>query len=289
LAMTFIALFAFAGCEKVVLDEESTTDETKAADGNVIIRASLYNIVPFETRAEENIADYCSTLQFVLYQNDTKVKAVTQKKGDSGYGVVGLTLEEGTYKLLVLAHSSKGNPSVADPTKIKFTNQDGFSDTFYYYDNLTVTAEKQSYEVRLQRATSMVRVTITDEIPSNVQDIRLWYKGESGVLDAEKGMGGAINSEQYVMHRLESGESAPITICAYTFLRADEGSLYMKITAYDKNATTIAEKELKDIPMKHCMVTDYEGRLFSEEDAGAEGRISFLADTEWKVYRQLTF
>ena len=286
--MTFIALFAFAGCEKVVLDEESTTDETKAADGNVIIRASLYNIVPFDTRAEENIADYCSTLQFVLYQNDTKVKAVTQKKGDSGYGVVGLTLEEGTYKLLVLAHSSKGNPSVADPTMIKFTNQDGYSDTFFYYGDLTVTEEKRSYEVMLQRATSMVRVTITDEIPANVTKIRLYYEGESGVLNAVTGMGGETDSKQSIWYNVV-GYSVPLALRAYTFLRNEEGKLQMTVTAYDNANNIVAEKQLTNIPMKHCMVTDYEGRLFSEEDAGVDARISFLADTEWKVYRQLTF
>lgn len=288
LAMTFIALFAFAGCEKVVLDEESTTDETKAADGNVIIRASLYNIVPFDTRAGVSLTDYCSTIQFVIYQNGEKVKGITQKKGESSYGQAALTLSPGTYQLLVLAHNCQlGNPTVSNPSTIQFTNTgSGYSDTFYYYGDLQVTEEQGTHDITLERAVSMVRITITDAIPAEVTKIRLYYEGESGVFNAVTGMGGTTNSKQSINYNVQ-GYSAPLSLGAYTFLRNEEGTLTMTITAFDSKDNVIAEKQLTDIPMKNRMMTEYSGRLFSE--ASASATIVLSADTEWKVYRQLTF
>ena len=286
--LMLVVMIGLNACEKAVFDEQQ--QETKPLEGNVIIRTSMYNIVPFETRAVQNVADFSSTLEFVLYQNGTKVKAVTQqKKSNSNYGQVGMTLEPGTYQLLVLAHSSTGNPSVADPTFIQFTNNDGYSDTFYYYDDIEVTAEQTTYDVTLQRATSMVRVIIQDEIPSNVQRIYLDYQGESGVFNAVTGMGGTTNSQQRIVVNA-SGVSSPLTLCAYTFLRNETGTLNMTITAYGSSLTdVIATKELANIPMKNHMVTEYSGYLFSTPPTNVDASFNLTAETDWELYQQLTF
>lgn len=287
--LMLVAMMGLSACEKAVLDEQQQ-EEKKPLEGNVIIRTSMYNIVPFETRAVQNVADFSNTLQFILYQNGTKVKGVTQKKSEGNYGQIGLTLEPGTYQLLVLAHSSTGgNPSVADPTQIKFTNSDGYSDTFYYYGDIEVTTEQTTYDVTLQRATSMVRVTILDEIPTNVQMIRLYYVGESGVFNAVTGMGGTTNSEQSILFNV-SGKSAPLTLCAYTFLRNATGTLNMTITAYGSSASdVIATKQLNNIPMKNHMVTEYSGYLFSTPVTTVDATFNLTAETSWEVYQQLTF
>ena len=285
MAMAFVVMLTMFSCEKMVLDEEERNGH-ETTEGNVIIRASLYNIVPFETRAEQNVADYCSHLQFVLYKDGTKMKAVNQKTGDSDYGQVAMTLQPDTYQLLVLAHSCAGNPTISDPTKIQFTNQTSYSDTFCYYGELEVKEGQNNYEVRLQRATSMVRVTVMDEIPTNVKSIRLYYEGESGVLNATTCMGGTTNSKQYVMFNVE-GRHAPLTFGAYTFLRNVEGSLNMTITAYDSGDNIVAEKQLDNIPMKYRMVTEYSGNLFSVSNNDVF--LNLTANTEWEVFREFTF
>lgn len=289
--LMLVAMMGLSACEKAVLDEQQQ-EEKKPLEGNVIIRTSMYNIVPFETRAVQSVADFSNTLQFILYQDGTKVKGVTQKKSEGNYGQIGLTLEPGTYKLLVLAHSSTGNPTVSDPTAIHFTNNDGYSDTFYYYGDIEVTTEQTTYNVTLQRATSMVRVIIQDEIPSNVQRIRLYYTGESGVFNAATGMGGTTNSQQSIMFNA-SGASSPLTLCAYTFLRNETGTLNMTITAYGSDASDIiAEKELTNIPMKNHMVTEYSGYLFSTPPTpptDVDATFNLTAETSWTVYQQLTF
>ena len=284
--LMLVAMMGLSACEKAVLDEEKQ-EEPQQLKGNVIIRASMYNIVPFETRAVQNVADFSNTLQFILYQDGTKVKGITQKKSEGNYGQIGLTLEPGTYQLLVLAHSSSGNPTVSNPTQIKFENSDGFSDTFYYYGNIEVTKEQATYDVTLERATSMVRVIILDEIPSNVQRIRLYYVGESGVFNAVTGWGGTINSEQSILFDV-TGKTAPLTLSAYTFLRNETGSLNMTITAYGSNSSdVIATKQLNNIPMKNHMVTEYRGNLFAPPTTDTS--FNLTAETSWEVYQQLTF
>lgn len=289
--LMLVAMMGLSACEKAVLDEQQQ-EEKKPLEGNVIIRTSMYNIVPFETRAVQNVADFSNTLQFILYQNGTKVKGVTQKKSEGNYGQIGLTLEPGTYQLLVLAHSSSGNPTVSNPEAIQFTNSDGYSDTFYYYGDIEVTTEQTTYNVTLERATSMVRVTILDEIPTNVQMIRLYYVGESGVFNAVTGMGGTTNSEQSILFNV-SGKTAPLTLCAYTFLRNATGTLNMTITAYGSSASdVIATKQLNNIPMKNHMVTEYSGYLFSTPPTpptDVDATFNLTAETSWEVYQQLTF
>ena len=286
--LMLVAMVCLGACEKAVFDEQQ--EEKQPLTGNVIIRTSMYNIVPFETRAVQNVADFSSTLQFVLYQNGTKVKGVAQKKADGNYGQIGMTLEPGTYQLLVLAHSSSGNPSVADPTQIKFENSDGFSDTFYYYGDIEVTSEQTTYDVRLQRATSMVRVIVLDEVPSNAQRILLEYTGESGVFNAVTGMGGSTNSQQKMWYSA-AGKTPPFSLCAYTFLRNETGSLNMTITAYGSSTSdVIAQKQLTDIPMKNHMVTECSGYLFSTPPpASVDASFNLTAETDWEVYQQLSF
>lgn len=284
--LMLVAMMGMGACEKAVLDDENESGDKPETEGNVIIRASLYDIVPFDTRAVQNIADYCTHLQFVVFQDGNKMKGVNQKKGDADYGQVSMTLSPATYQLLIVAHSSTSNPTVTDPTKIQFTNQTGYSDTFCYYGDLVVNEGENSYDVRLQRATSMVRLTITDEIPSNVKTIRLSYEGESGVLNATTCMGGATNSKQNITYNVE-GYQAPLTLGAYTFMRGEEGTLKMTVTAYDANSNVVVEKQLNDIPLKYRMVTEYSGNLFSVTNTDIS--LNLTAETEWQVYKQLTF
>ena len=285
--LMLVVMIGLSACEKAVFDEQQ--QETKPLEGNVIIRTSMYNIVPFDTRAVQNVADFSTRLQFILYQNGSKVKGITQKKEEDGnYGQIGVTLEPGTYQLLVLAHSSTGNPTVSNPEAIQFTNSDGYSDTFYYYDDIEVTAEQTTYDVTLQRATSMVRVTLLDDVPSDVKYIRLYYTGESGVFNAVTGMGGTTNSEQSIKYNV-AGRTAPLSLSAYTFLRNETGSLNMTITALDANNNTKKELSLSNIPMKNHMVTEYSGYLFTTPPTNVDASFNLTAETDWELYQQLTF
>ena len=76
-------------------------------------------------------------------------------------------------------------------------------------------------------------------------------------------------------------------MAAYTFLRNETGTLNVILTAHDADDNVLAERELKDVPMKNHMVTEYTGSLFSS--SLWEQDFSFSAETEWEIYEQHNF
>ena len=257
--MTVMAGLCISSCEKVVLDEETAQQETQK--GNVTIRASLFQVVPFsDTRAARNITDYASKLSFVIYKNGEKMIAVNQKRGDVDYGQASMNLQAGEY----IITSTFNGASLAN--KIIISGSDV---------NTTST-----------RATSMLSITINDELPAELSHILVQYEGESGVFDATTGYGGTVNSKQYVNFNVE-GMKAPLTLRVYTFLRDDIGNLKsVNIIATDVEEARLAQVELTNVPMHHQMVTEYSGMLFTPM-----GGLNFnlTAETSWEVYGQYTF
>jgi len=283
LALT--ALLSLYSCEKMIIDEE---EPLQHSDANVIIRTSLYNIVPFDTRAVQNIEDVCTKICVVLYQDDTKVKDIRQKKGDTGYGEVELTLEPGTYQLLVLAHSSSSTPALTNPANIHFTNDDIYSDTFYYYGDLEVTSETATHDVLLKRATTLLRITLTDQIPSGVSYIKFQYSGGTGVWNAVEGKGGDVKSQQVMTYNVASYVNNTVPpLKLWTFLKEETTELQVTIQALNSDKAIITEKTLKDVPLKANMVTDYSGSLFGS--SSSSNTFSFTAETDWEVYQTGTF
>lgn len=283
--LMLLAAIMYTGCEKPIIDKEAPT-----TNGNITIRASLYDIAPFGTRAAVDIASYSTSISYVFYQDGAQTKKITQKSGDNGYGSTTTTLAAGEYQLLVLAHSCPlGNPTMTNPSAIQFTNTGtGYSDVFYYYGPITVTDEAATYDLGLQRATSLLRIKATDKVPQQVRSIRVLYKGESGVFNAVTGWGGTVNSEQRVTINIDNPET-PLVLDAYTFLREETGELKtVTITALDAAGATVTEKQLKNVPMKSHMVTEYEGPLFGESEVSGV-TLRLTADTEWDVYEKVTF
>ena len=70
------------------------------------------------------------------------------------------------------------------------------TDTFYYYGDLVVTSEVQSYDLTLTRAVAMFRMVLTDdEIPSTVTKFKFYYTGGSSTFSPSAGYG-CVNSKQ---------------------------------------------------------------------------------------------
>ena len=282
---------AVTSCEKPILDENETNrqEQTKDQKGNVVIRVSDFRLIPADeaTRAVVDITTYCTRLNFVVYKDGVKVEGRSQMAGDSDFGETTMSLEPGTYKLLVLAHSSNGgNPTLTDPENIPFTNALGFTDTFCYYDDIVVTNEPKTHEVMLNRASTMLRFNITDEAPSNLKYMQFYYTGGSGVLNAVTGFGGSVNSQQKVLINVENSIDDLPPLKIYTFLQEDEGTLDVTVTAMDADKNTIIERKFENVPVKRKMVTDYTGTFFNHFN---DNTFSFKAETDWQVYQQHTF
>lgn len=308
-----LCIVALTSCEKVVMDVQQTDVlENSTAEGVTVKLhvAQLENqMTVSSTRALVDVADACERLNFVVFNNGTKVKSISQKAGDEGFGTVSMTLQTGTYQLMVLAHSGKANPTLSNPEKVQFDNTGtSYSDTFYYYGDLVVNeadeeGQVQSHDVKLDRAVSMFRLVIYDAIPDNVSQIRIWYEGGSGALNTVTGFG-CVKSTQYVMYNI-AGVTSPLQLEAYTFLHAEEGDLSIIVTAYDAKSNIVKLREFSNVPMKRNQITQFSGNFFTTNSGSddpvtpddpvnpnnpdASSGFTFHVDTGWEGQTNFTY
>ncbi len=275
------ALLLLVACEKPSWDGEDEGDEAIA--GNLTV--SIYQIgkTPFDgvTRSQSTTPTH---INYAVYSVDgQRVKQINQQAGDANYGKASFQLEPGTYQLVVVAHSSNGNPTMTDLTKIQFKNNQGFSDTFLtYIEDVEVTAENHTLLVTPQRIVSLCRVEITDDVPETVSQLRFQYKGGSGAFDAHTGLG-SVNSIQTLDFDV-TGDQKQFDL--YTYLHDTEGTIHLTVTAFDASGVELINREF-DIPMEREKITWFTGPLFGGASGGLS--IGITLDTDWKGETHITF
>lgn len=282
LLLGLMGIVLFSSCEKAILDEDNVTEnvtDNSQQDGNVVLRVAGFRQVPFATPTTKAVVDltsYCTRLNFAVFKDGKKVEGISQKKEESGFGEVSMSLAPGTYQMLALAHSSAGNPTITDPEKIQFTNEMTYSDTFSYYGDIEVTNERKTYDLLLNRNVSCLHFIINDEAPSDAEWMYFYYTGGSGVLNTVTGYGGTVNSKQTKWVNLKNYPT-PLTFNLYTFLQQEEANLQVTVRAMaaDKE-TVLLERTFTDVPMKYQMVTEYSGSFF-DKDFG----FGLKAETDW--------
>ena len=266
--LTLLVLFAaFVSCEKpITSDGDADTNKEVSPDDNLVVR------VPADGLSS-------SRLNFAVYDMDgTRVKQVNQQMPLSHAASFQLT--PGPYFLVVVAHSSDGNPTMTNPRKIQFTNAQGFTDTFLYSDSITVGDERKELNVTPKRIVSLCRFVLTDDYPADVAKMRFYYTGGSGAFDATTGLG-CVNSRQSLMFDITDGQKQ---FDLYTFLHATEGTIHLTVTAYDAADNVLYEREF-DVPMKQNRITSMTGSYFT----GSVSISSLTIDTDWDAEYRLTF
>ena len=126
LLLTTLVLLLTA-CEKSLIDDDSVSDSND--DATVVLKLSAYEQLPFGTRSTKDISALCSRLNVAFFQNSTKVSTVSQKEGDSDFGTVSLSLAEGTYQVVIIAHNCDGSATITSEEKVTFPSNI-VSDTF---------------------------------------------------------------------------------------------------------------------------------------------------------------
>lgn len=256
-----------SSCQEMPTDSVSVTDTH-----NVVVRVADVDAGwdGGSTRTLVNISDVCTRLNFAVYQGGSRVKYENQKSGDADFGTFAMTLEAGTYQLLVVGHSGAANPATTNPAKVQFTNAassggTGFTDTFYYYGTLTVGAGNTQASISMQRATAMFRLVVNDGKPANVARIQFYYEGGSGALDATTGYG-CIHSKQAVM--VETGDELTgksLQFDLYTFPWADSPGVTFEVRAFDATNTVVYTHEFKNVKMQRNCITRYAGNFFTND------------------------
>ena len=287
-----------SSCEKVVFEDEEDEERTEEEEGegtheedNLIICVSQIMEVPFRVQDGLELSDFCTQLNVAIYNDEKRLKTITQQMGDADFGRVGLRLEPGHYRVAVVAHSSSDNPSMTTPESIHFTNAMGFTDTFYYYDEVDVADTVITLNASLERAVSMLRIITTDEKPAEVSSMRVYYTGGSGELDVTTGYGTKASRQYFTIELPDSLTGKTLQIEAYTFLHAEEGQLNIQLTAYNKDYDVLFERQLDNVAMRRNHITQYRGRLFTDEpEMPANGQlITITGDGQWGGVTEFTF
>ena len=283
--MFFFLALLLVGCEKSIIDEK--TGKEIPADANVILHFTQYQQEAF-TRSATDITELCSRLNIAIFDAEgTKVKTVAQKEGDASYGTVALSLAAGTYRLVVIAHSCDGSATITSTEKVTFPNNK-VTDTFYYYGDLVVTAEKQSYDLTLTRAVAMFRLVLTDEsIPNNVAKLKFYYLGGSSTFSPKDGYG-CVNSKQTEIHPVSTDGIYEI----YTLPHTEEDVLTkLTVTALDANDNILKERVFENVPVIRNQVTRYTGSFFGSGGGNStnDGTFRLTADPDWDAVNGYTF
>ena len=263
-----VLLVALVSCEKPITSADDTdTNKEVNEDDNLVVRVPADGLSAF------------SRLNVAIYDMDgTRIKQTNQQ--NPALGAASFQLAPGTYLLVVVAHSSNGNPTMTNPHKIQFTNAQGFTDTFLYSENITIDDQRKELYVTPKRIVSLCRFVITDDYPTDVAKMRFYYTGGSGAFDATTGLG-CVNSRQSLMFDITDGQKQ---FDLYTFLHATEGTIHLTVTAYDAADNVLYEREF-DVPMKQNRITSMTGSYFT----GSVSISSLTIDTDWDSEYRLTF
>ena len=292
-AMLLAVLAMLAACEKPILDDGSVAGGSPS-EANVVLHFTQSEDGDFTvdtraaTRAATDITDLCSRLNLAVFNADgTKVKTVAQKEGDASYGTVALSLAAGTYQLVVIAHNGDGSATITSTEKVTFPNNK-VTDTFYYYGDLVVGSEKQSYDLTLTRAVAMFRLVLTDEsIPASVAKLKFYYTGGSSTFSPAEGYG-IVQSKQTEVRAVSEDGIYEI----YTLPHTEEDVLTkLTVTALDANDNTVKERIFENVPVIRNQVTRYTGSFFGSGGSGETGSGDFrmTADPEWDSINGYTF
>ena len=162
------------------------------------------------------------------------------------------------------------------------------TDTFYYYGDLVVTSEVQSYDLTLTRAVAMFRMVLTDdEIPSTVTKFKFYYTGGSSTFSPSAGYG-CVNSKQTEIRPVTDDGLYEI----FTLPHTEEDVLTkLTVTALDANDNTVKERIFENIPVTRNQITRYTGSFFGNGGSGqtSDGTFRLTADPDWDSVNGYTF
>ena len=282
LLLSLLALLALSACQKASIYDDELEQRLK---GNLIVNVFKLEQTPFSTITRAEPAEACIRLNFAVYDmEDKRVKQINQLLGDESFGTAAFQLEEGDYQLVVVAHSSDGNPTMTDLTRIQFSNKLGFTDTFLYYGNISIGEESVEMDLTLNRIVALCRFCITDDIPDDVTRMQFYYTGGSGTFDASTGFG-SVNSKQSIFFDVTEGQKQ---FDLYTFPHDTEGTLHLTVTAYDDGDNILKEREF-NVPVTQNKITWLSGPYFTGSSSSSVIVPSIDINADWAGNIYLTF
>lgn len=263
--MLSIALLGMTSC---VNSEEELTGEKKVTQLN--LRVARFDIIPFSTRAEPQISDYCKRIHYVVYSGTEEVQRIDQSSTDENFGSVSMSLAEGSYKIIVVAHSSSADPTISSTTATFAKNT--ITDTFFYTNSVTIEGEEQNIDLELERATAMFRFVTRDNVPANCGCIEILTTKTSIIFDFATGLGYSVEDNNVSHDIIEAEVGKPFLMEVFYLLNSASKTISIDVTARQLDKTSILKtKTFSSVPMEKNKITQFSGYFFGDAPSGESG------------------
>lgn len=279
LVMLFAIVMAMASCQKEVVRLLP-----EGAEKKVTLKVSSFEKIPFgmdtKSGSTQTLEDLCTKLNFAIFDGETKEESVVQTIGDEDFGTISLQLKQGTHSVVVIAHNGDASATITTPDKVSFGNKttQKMTDTFYYYGEITVGKDAQTYNLNLERAVAMIRFNIGDEFPENVTQMKFYYNGGSSTLNPITGFG-CVTSKQTEIFDVTPQEKR---FELFTFPHSVNDTLNLTVSALDSLENVIKEREFEEVPVTVNMITTYTGDFFAGGTSSyTMSQIAISANGEW--------
>ena len=208
------------------------------------------------------------------YQDGAVVQTLHQSAGDTDWGKPVLNLTYGHHDICFVA--SRGTTPTVNGDVITWEKP---SDTFWVlYAVDVVGTSNGNRSVTLDRVATRMRITPTDEVPTNAAKVTItpavWYYGLK-ILTGEPTEQRNTPREIAVPASF-LGTTGELTLSIFGLSAADEWTTAIDITATDASGVTIGKASIAAAPFKRNRSTDYSGPLF-----GTSGETSVMINKEW--------
>lgn len=221
------------------------------------------SISSIQQRASSRASDEVpfSRICFAVYDPlGVRIDQINQNADDKDFGTACFQLPEGQYQVVVVGHSSSGNPTMTNPQKIQFKNGNSFTDTFLSNSQVSLGDERVKLSAAVKSIATLCHFVVTDTVPAGVTQMQFQYKGGSGAFDANTGLG-CVGSTQKETFPVEPGQH-DVVFDLYTFLPVAESKLHVEVKACDANDNVVIDREF-DVPVKQGAATNVSSSYFS--------------------------
>lgn len=287
LSLVLTIVLILGSCQKAIIND---LDESREDVGstNVTFNIKQFEQIPFDkaksTRAQD-IKDLCSKINLAVYAGSELVKSTSQKSSDSDFGKLAISLDEGTYQVVIVGNKKGNSATMTKLEQIKFSG--GLSDTFFWSQEINVEdGQELSQDVDMHRNVAMVRFTTTDNMPESCSTIKISGKnGCSSSFNGYTGIGYERSTSQIsTIDVTTEMKGKPATLEFYTFPKDKNGShITLTVQGLNKDKNEVFRTEFVNVPIARNQITIYKGNLFDGNSAKQDANTSFIlsTDEEW--------
>ena len=208
-----------------------------------------------------------------IYVFDGSTLLLHQTSDQADFGSFTLSLTHGAHNLSVVATRSTG---IAVSGSVM--TMENVRSTFGVLHPLTVSSSTPAQELTLQRISGSMTITITDEFPSNADEIEFVIDPRYKQLDVTTL---CATSGESVSQRVSCASKVGKTNQSFAFTLlapslTDEYTADVTINVYDKDDTLIHSVSIADVRLAANTKTLLSGRVFRGTDA------TLNVDHSWK-------